>query len=135
MPSISQIKVKDKTIDNPTKVVKAFNNFFVNVGPNTEKNIPINPKIKPEHYLKNRNQLNFLIDHICNEEVLDIINQLENRSTGPQSIPIKLLKLIPDLILIPLCMIINQSFFTGKYPDAALKISKVIPIHETWNNL
>ena len=130
MPSISQIKVKDKIIDNPKKVVETFNNFFVNVGPNTEKNIPINPKIKPEFYLKNRNQLNFLIAHISNEEVLDIINKLENKSTGPQSIPIKLLKLIPDLILIPLCTIINQSFVTGKYPDA-LKISKVIPIHKS----
>ena len=63
------------------------------------------------------------------KEVLDIINQLENKSTGPQSIPIKLLKLIPDLILIPLCRIINQSFQTGVFPDA-LKISEVIPIHK-----
>ena len=62
-------------------------------------------------------------------EVLDIINQLENKSTGPQSIPIKLLKLIPDLILTPLCRIINCSFQTGVFPDA-LKISEVIPIHK-----
>ena len=61
--------------------------------------------------------------------VLDIINQLENKSTGPQSIPIKLLKLIPDLILVPLCKIINHSFQTGVFPDA-LKLSEVIPIHK-----
>ena len=61
--------------------------------------------------------------------MLDIIHQLENKSTEPQSIPIKLLKLIPDLILIPLCKIINHSFQTGVYPDA-LKISEVIPIHK-----
>ena len=85
----------------------------------------MNPKIKPDQYLKNRNQLNFLIAHISNEEVLAIINQLEKKSTGPQSIPIKLLKLIPDLILIPICRIINHSFMTG-----ALKISEVIPIHK-----
>ena len=98
------------------------------MGPNTERNIPVNPKTKPEQYLKNGNQLKFLIAHISNEDVLDIINQLENKSTGPQSIPIKLLKLIPDLILTPLCRIINRSFQTGVYPDA-LKISEVIPIH------
>ena len=61
--------------------------------------------------------------------MLDIINNLENKSTGPQSIPIKLLKLIPDLIIIPLCKIICMSFTTGKYPDA-LKICKTIPIHK-----
>ena len=85
--------------------------------------------VLPEQYLKNRNQLDFLIAHISNEEILDIINQLENKSTGPKSIPIKILKLILDLIIIPLYMIINQSFITGKYPEA-LKISKVIPIHK-----
>ena len=129
LSSVSQIKVKNKIIDNPKKVAETLNNFFVNVGPNTEINIPINPKIKPEKYLKNRNQLNFIIAHISNEEVLDIIKNLENKSTGPQSIPIKLLKLIPDLILLPLCTIINHSFLTGKFPDA-LKICKVIPIHK-----
>ena len=127
--TISQIKVNNKVIQNHKEIVETLNNFFVNVGPNTERNIPVNPKTKPEHYLKNRNQLNFLIAHISTEEVLDIINQLENKSTGPQSIPIKLLKLIPDLILIPLCRIINQSFQTGVFPDA-LKISEVIPIHK-----
>ena len=96
--TISQIKVNNKVIQNHKEIVETLNDFFVNVGPNTERNVPVYPKTKPEHYLKNRNQLNFLIARISTEEVLDIINQLENKSTGPQSIPIKLLKLIPDLI-------------------------------------
>ena len=99
------------------------------MGPNTERNIPVNPKTKPGHFLKNRNQIKFLISHLSNEEVLEIINQLENKSTGSHSIPIKLLKLIPDLILVPVCKIINHSFQTGVFPDA-LKISEVIPIHK-----
>ena len=127
--TISQIKVNSKVIKNQKEIVETLNNFFVNVGPNTDRNIPVNPKIKPEKYLKNRNQLNFLIAHISNEEVLDIINQLENKSTGPQSIPIKLLKLIPDLILVPQCKIINHSFQIGVFPDA-LKLGEVIPIHK-----
>ena len=127
--TISQIKINNKVITNHKEIVETLNNFFVNVGPNTERNIPVNPKTKPENFLKNRNQLNFLISHISNEEVLEIINQLENKSTGPNSIPIKLLKLIPDLILMPLCKIINHSFQTGVFPDA-LKISEVIPIHK-----
>ena len=127
--TINQIKVKDRVINNHKEIAETLNNFFVNVGPNTEKEIPKNPKVKPEKYLKNRNQLNFLIAHISNEEVLDIISQLEIKSTGPQSIPIKLLKIIPDLILVPLCKIINHSFITGVFPEV-LKICKVIPIHK-----
>ena len=59
-----------------------------------------------------------------------MINQLENKSTGPNSIPVDLLKMIPDLIIFPLCEIINLSFLTGEFPDA-LKIAKVIPIFKS----
>ena len=72
--TISQIKVNNKVIINQKEIVDTLNNFFVNVGPNTERNIPVNLKTKPEQYLKNRNQLTFLIAHISNEDVLDIIN-------------------------------------------------------------
>ena len=60
--------------------------------------------------LWNRNQMKFVIAHVCNEEILDIINSLENKSTGPYSIPLELLSLIPDLIILPLAYIINVIF-------------------------
>ena len=109
-----------------------MNHFFVNVGPNTEKEIPITPPEKnpPEKYLKNRNQLIFIVAHISTEEIIDIIKSLNiNKSVGPSSIPAKLLLQIPDLIIMPLCRLINTSFTTGKFPNA-LKIVKVIPIHK-----
>ena len=127
--NITQLKINKTIINNLKKIVEEVNNYFVNVGPNTERSIPRNPVTKPNLYLKNMIQVNFLIAHISNDEVLTIIKTLENKSTGPQSIPIKLLKLIPDLILAPLCRIICMSFSIGKYPDA-LKICKTIPIHK-----
>ena len=69
-----------------------------------------------------------MIAHVSNEEILDIINSLANKSTGPSSIPLKLLHLIPDLIIIPAAYIINMSWLTGEYPDL-LKLVKVIPIY------
>ena len=103
--------------------------FFVNVGPNTEESVPKVPNISSSKFLKNRNQMKFVLAHVSNEEILDIINSLENKSTGPSSIPLKLLSLIPDLIILPLAYIINMSFITGEYPNI-LKIVKVIPIHK-----
>ena len=126
---ISQLKVDEKSIDDPKEIASTLNNLFVNIGPNTEKTIPRNPVIQPEKYLKNKNEVEFLITHISNEEVIDIINQLETKSSGPQSIPVNLLKLIPDLIILPLCKIINNSFSSGEFPDA-LKLCKVVPIHK-----
>ena len=66
---------------------------------------------------------------MSNEEIIDIINSLANKSTGPYSIPLKLLLLIPDLIIVPLAYIINRSLSTGQYPNL-LKIVKVIPVHK-----
>ena len=125
----SQLNINGRIIDKPKEIAESFNNFFTDIGPNTEITIPHNPSVKPEKYLRNRNQFNFLIAHTSKEEVLEMISHLENKSTGPQSIPIKLLKIIPDLIIVPLCKIICTSFSTGVYPDA-LKICKVIPIHK-----
>ena len=124
----SQLNVGGKVIDDK-EIATNFNHFFVNVGANTEESVPKVPNISPSKFLKNCNQMKFVIAHVSNEEILDIINSLENKSTGPSSIPLKLLSLIPDLIILPLAYIINMSFITGEYPNL-LKIVKVIPIHK-----
>ena len=56
-----------------------------------------------------------------------VASSLENKSTGPYSIPLRLLSVIPDLIILPLAYIINLSFLNGEYPDL---LKKVIPIHK-----
>ena len=112
-----------------SKIATTYNNYFVSVGPSTENSIPKIPNISPSKFLKNRVQINFLIAHVSNEEIIDIIKSLENKSTGPYSIPLKMLTVILDLIIIPLANIINMSFRTGEYPEL-LKVVKVVPIHK-----
>ena len=125
----TQLNIGGRVIDDETELAKNFNNFFANVSHNTKNTIPKVPNISPLKFLKDCIQLNFIIAHTSNEEILDIINALENKSTGPSSIPFKLLTLIPDLIIIPLAYIINRSFSTGVFPKL-MKIVKVIPIHK-----
>ena len=104
-----------------TELATNFNDFVVNMGPSTGNTIQKVPNILPTIFLNNRNQINFVIAHISHEEILGIISSLENKSTGPSS--------IPDLISIPLAYIINMSLLTGEYPDL-LKLVKVVPIHK-----
>ena len=85
--------------------------------------------MSPDRFLKNRNQFNFVIAHISEDEVLKIIEALPNKSTGPASLPLKLLKVVADIIVVPLCNIINLSFSTGVFPEV-WKIAKVIPLHK-----
>ena len=121
-PKITQLNINGKIIDNPNDVANQLNNFFVNVGHLTESSIPRSGNISLLKFLKQRNQLDFLLVHVSHDEVLEIINTFENKSTGPASIPVKLLKLIPDLIIVPLCKLINLSFISGSFPDLYLSI-------------
>ena len=127
--SISQLNVNGKIVDNPAEIAEKLNKFFVNVGPETERKVPKVPHASPLNYLKNRNQFEMVIAHISQEEVLAIVNSLPNKSTGPSSIPLRLLKDVADLIIIPLCNIINLSFSLGIFPDL-LKVTKVVAIHK-----
>ena len=123
-----------KTVDDPTAISNNFNKFFVNVGPETEKNVPRVPNATPDKYLRNRNQVDFIIAHISEEEITDLINSLPNKGTGPASIPLRLLKDVVDLVITPLSFIINLSFTTGIFPDV-LKVAKVIPSHKGGSTL
>ena len=108
-PQIAQLNINGRIIDMLKQVVNEVNNFFVNVGPNTENEVTKVHNIAPEKFLKNRNQFNFIITHTSNEEVLEIINSLTNKSTGPSSIPLNLPHVVADLIVFPLCYNINKS--------------------------
>ena len=121
-------------VDEPKDIANHVNDFFVNVGPELDKNIPNINHISASKYLKNRNQFNFVITHISNEEVLELIQSLPNKSTGPVSIPLKMIKDVVDIIVVPLCHIINISFATGVFPDI-LKIAKVHPLHKGGSTL
>ena len=127
-PRIAQLNINGIIIDKPKQVAKV-NNFFVNVGPNTENDVPKVPNILPDYFLKNRNQFNLMIAHVTNEEVLEIIKSLTNKANGPSSIPLNLLQDVADIIVFPLCHIINKSFLKGIFPDT-LKVVKVVPLHK-----
>ena len=72
-----QLNTSEKIIDDDKELATNFNYFFVNVGPSTENTILKVPNILPT------------VAHISNEEILDIISSLENKSIGPSNIPMK----------------------------------------------
>ena len=69
--------------------------------------------------------------HYWWREISDIISDLNIRkSTGPNSIPTKVMKQIKDVISAPLAKLINRSFHNGVFPNI-LKIAEVIPIFKS----
>ena len=57
-----------------------------------------------------------------------------NKSTGPNSLPTKILKLLKNYISTQLFNIFNISFSTGFFPSM-LKIAKVVPIGKKYSKL
>ena len=55
-----------------------------------------------------------------------ILSLDESKSTGPSSIPVRILKIAAPYIILPLCKLINLSFHTGVFPES-IKVAKVVP--------
>ena len=109
------------------KIANNFNKYFTSVASEITKKIPRTPK-SPLAYLSNRNMESFFISPCTSNEVSLVIQALKNgKSSGPNSIPIKLLKILEPHISVDVAILINESFETGIFPDK-LKIAKVIPV-------
>ena len=114
-------------IKDPVNIAIQFNRYFTSVANNITQKIPRIPR-SPLSYLTSPNPESFFIFPCTSDEVTGVIKSLKNgKSSGPNSIPIKLLKILDPLISIALSVLINESFETGIFPDN-LKIAKVIPV-------
>ncbi len=124
---VNQLIIDKHIINEPKQIANTMNNFFVNVGPSTDKIIPKIP-ISPKIFLKNRVESNFSLSPTTNQEVMILLLQLDDhKATGPSNIPIKLIKIAAPVIVPELVSIFNLSFLTGQFPDL-MKLAKVIPI-------
>ena len=80
-------------------------------------------------------QIAFFIRHVTSEEISEEIGKLHpSKSTGPCSIPVKILIHIKDLISSPLQRIFDCSFDSGIVPEKC-KIANVIPVHKKGSEL
>lgn len=115
------------TINDNTDVANIFNNFFVNIG----KNIAESVISGPNEHLKYMDHIqandSFFFTPTNTHDVQEIIKKLKNKSCGLNSIPVKVLKHIADLISPILSHVFNLSLSFGIFPDS-LKIARVTPI-------
>ena len=123
---ITSIQTGNKTVKNSYEIASEFIEYFTSIAKQTEETL-IKPKHKYSEYLKNPNANSFFISPPTNDEVLSVIKELKNKSTGPSSIPSKFLKLFQTALSKPISLIANLSFSSGTFLNY-LKIANVIPI-------
>ena len=91
---IPSILESGKTVDNPCAFANIFNNFFVNVGKNTDKDIPCG-NCCPTSFLKGNFLDSTFLSPVTSVVVHSYISQVDNnKSNGPYSIPVLLLKIL-----------------------------------------
>ena len=133
--NIPKILVSNNTASaEPIEIVNIFNNFFTSIAAKTKESIKYSHK-HFSNFLKNRSDDSFFLSPTDKYEIINIISSLDPmKSTGPNSIPTKILKLLKNDISAQLFDIFNVSFSTGVFPTI-LKIAKVVPIHKKQSKL
>ena len=92
---------------DPSQMSNIFNDFYVNIANEITKTIPLTPK-SPLDYLTKRVSNSLFLTPVTEIEVKDIISILNpSKSVGPNSIPVKLLKVIGSSISPLLALLVN----------------------------
>ena len=125
----TSLLINDELNNNPSNIANEFNNYFSKIAEKLQSTIHTQGQ-DFNNYLHNKSEYNFFIKPTNKYEIIDTINiNINNKSSGPNSIPNIILQSIKLFIAEPLADIINLSFSTGTYIDK-LKLSKIIPIYK-----
>ena len=106
---------------------QTFNKFISTIGQKIQFKL-VNIKKHYTDYLTEPATNTFILTPTITEEIGDIIKALNiPKSIGPNSIPTRPLKRLPEKISIPIEKLINLYFETGIFSDAA-KLARTIPV-------
>ena len=120
---------EENFIADPLSIANVFNDFFSTVAQKVQSKIKFSRKSFSDFLPPNIHE-SIILSQITEDEISKIISSLNSsKSTGPNSIPTKILKLLQVQVSKHLTDIFNLSFTTGIFPHS-LKSAKVIPIHK-----
>ena len=72
---------------------------------------------------------------VTEKEISEIINKISNgKAAGPNSVPNDILEEYKDILKVPLTIIINISFMTGRFPKQC-KTAHITPVYKKGDKL
>ena len=133
--NINLIEHEDKLITSPEEIVNTFNNYFVNVGNNLSKSLPVNNNLSCPTELIDNNKNSLFLQPITHAELYNLIHKLDiNKATPSNCSSIKFIKISCNVIIPVLSYIFNRCLSEGTFPHS-LKIAEVIPIYKSGSKL
>ena len=143
----SNIKLLDKNnnlVSDSMKIANIFNDHFSSIGSKVDQKIPYTPGNFKDYFNKkdkdgklfiNPSNSSFFIAPTVPDEVEKIIDTLDlKKSTGPNSIPVFILKIFKQFFAFWLSKLVKLCFEFGIFPNI-LKIAKVTPLHKKESKL
>jgi len=136
--NIKLMNENNNLVTNPSKIANIFNDHFSTIGSKIEQKIPVTEgnftdylnkrDVNGELYINSPNSL--FLSPTVPAEIEKLIDNLDiKKSTGPNSVPIFILKSFKKFFSSWLSKLVNLSFQFGIFPDI-LKIAKVTPLHK-----
>ena len=120
---------KGATVTDSLHIANIFNDHFSSIAEKAKANIKFSNK-SFQDFLYHPNADSLFVTPTDAHEVKLIISPLNSdKSTGPNSLLTKILKLLKNDISTHLADIFNLSFSSGVFPSI-LKIAKVMPVHK-----
>ena len=117
-------------MSDPKEIVNTLNEYFASVGPNIAERIKAVQGDIPDDVSNDavRNDDSFHFDNVEPDYVMDLLNSMhENKATGTDEIPVKLLKISAEEIVLPLMYLVNLYLTTGTFPSQWKK-ARICPI-------
>lgn len=122
----NSFNINNQVIDSPDKIAEAFNDHFIGAPLNLKPQRTSVSVTCPRSVVKDT----FFLAPATEEEVLNSICSLSHtNTTGPDNLPLKVVKAACFTLVIPLLHIINLCFQQGTFPDL-LKMAKVIALNK-----
>ena len=130
-PVCKKLIYNDQTYSSDQDIAEAFNSHFTSVAQILANNLPLS-ETDPTYCMPNVPPNCFHLRPVTQGECLNIISSLKTTKTDTNSLPVKLFKSVSQIIVKPLCSLINASFVTGIFPEY-FKTARISHIYKSGN--
>ena len=130
---VNELHVDGSVLSEPEEIAEAFNDYFVNIGPNLANECPGQSSTNDTSFLDfcEWNSEEFSFDKISVQNVALTLKSLKaSKATGLDKIPAKILKVAADSIAPSLTFIFNLSLSSGIFVNE-WKYARVTPIFKS----
>ena len=127
---IDKLHFKGKYLTTDKDISNAMNEHFCTVGESLQGLLPPCDTQLYKDYLGNRITNSFVLSHILYDDIIIEMSKLDpKKSTGPDGIGAKIIKLCPQIFAQNLVIIFNRYIDLGEYPSG-MKLAKVIALYK-----